>query len=267
MTGHELPPILKGTEQQQIAAMRDYLVRLAQSLDAISADTTALVKEKPASAAPSGAGKPAANAVTVDDLKKQAASLRGLIIKTADQIVETADGTYVHSDHFGDYYEDIESKVQETARGTIESYDLTEIVAGIVGLDAIQSFMTLVDGEIRRGVILDPSTGQDAIGIAISQHIQFYADDDPDPGHQPVTGQDGQTYYRIQEQQTFGFYTSTGWQFWINGQKVGWFDSTATDGALHISSAVVENHIQMGDSWMIDITDNGDGIGFRYIGA
>jgi hypothetical protein len=267
MTGHELPPILKGSEQEQLVAMRDYLVRLAQSLDAVSADTTAIVQTKAGSAAPSGAGKPASNAASLDDLKRQATLLKSLIVKTADQIVETAEGTYVHSDSFGDYYEDIESKVQETARATIETYDLTEIVSGIVGLDKIQSFMTLVDGEIRRGVILDPTTGQDAIGIAISQHMSFYADDDPDPSHQPVTGQDGQTYYRIQDQQTFGFYTSTGWQFWINGQKVGWFDSTAADGALHISSAVIENHVQMGDSWMLDITDNGEGIGFRYIGA
>ena len=38
-TTHELPPILRGSEQQQLAALRDYLVRLAQSLNAVDSAT------------------------------------------------------------------------------------------------------------------------------------------------------------------------------------------------------------------------------------
>ena len=262
---HELPPILKGTEQQQLAQMRDYLVRLSQSLDAVSSSTKTVIDRGSAAAQKTGGGTPSGT-VTTEQLKEQANLLKSLIIKTADQIVQDANNTYVISDQLGGYYEQaFESQVVTTVQGTIEDYNFYEIVSGIVGLDAIQSFMTLVDGEIKRGVIEDPTTHQDVIGIAISQHMQFYSDTDPD--HPPEIGPDGQTYYRIQDDQTFGFYTSTGWQFWLNGQKVGWFDSQAADGALHIASAVVEQHIQMGDNWLIDVTDAGDGIGFRYIGA
>lgn len=266
MTGHELPPILKGSEQEQLVSIRDYLVRLAQSLDAVSADTTAIVQTKAGSTAPRRAGKPASNAASLDDLKRQATLLKSLIVKTADQIVKTADGTYVHSDSFGDYYEDIEKKVKETASATIETYDLTNIVSGIVGLDKLQSFMRTVNGEIRRGVIYDPTPGveEDVVGIAISQNVQFYEANDPD---HPATEAGGLTYYRIMEEQTFGLYTAYGWQFWIDGNKVGWFDSREDANSLHVASATIVDHLQMGDSWMLDITDSGGGIGFRYIGA
>ena len=72
---HELPPILRGTEQQQLTVLRDYLVRLAQSLNTV--DTATVVS--------STSSTKATEKVTAD-LKQQASDLRSLIIKTADAL-------------------------------------------------------------------------------------------------------------------------------------------------------------------------------------
>ena len=125
-------------------------------------------------------------------------------------------------------------------------------------MDTLSEFLTLLNGEIRRGIVRDPSTGQDVLGIAISQSLVFSGAEKQD---------DDIIYYRIDSSlaQTFGLYTSTGWQFWISGRKVGWFDSTDATGALHVSSAIIENGLRFGEDWIVD--QNSNGIGLRYIGS
>ena len=73
---------------------------------------------------------------------------------------------------------------------------------------------------------------------------------------------DGYTYYYLNAGQTFGLYTSTGWQFWIGGVRRGWFSSE--DSMLHVSNIVVENRLQLGADW--EITTEG-GLGLRWIGG
>ncbi len=136
----------------------------------------------------------------------------------------------------------------------IESYGYSaQITALNDSLDALSGYLDLLNGEIRRGIVRDPSTGQDVLGIAISQSLVFSSSE---------TGPDGQTYYRIDSSlaQTFGLYTSTGWQFWINGSKRGWFDST--DGMLHVSQILVESRLQLGENWLVTTTG---GFGIRKI--
>ncbi len=268
---HELPPILRGSEQQQLASIRDYLVRLATSLNKIN-DATII----------SSSSNDKATKKISDDLKQQASDLRSLIIKTADALdvrietnaegiddingtISTLSSTYVAQSAFGAYKETVQSTIENTAKAQIAAYNYESIVLGIVGddLDALHAFANLLSGEIRRGVIRDPSTGLDVLGIAISQKLVFVSSDQPDAS---VVGPDYETYYRIDTNyaQTFGLYTSTGWQFWINGQKVGWFDSTA-ETALHVASMITESSVRFGEDWIID--QNSNGIGFRYIGG
>jgi len=261
---HELPPMLRGTEQQQLASMRDYLVRLAQSLNAVDSSTVIT----------SSTNTKASKKMT-EDIKQQAADLRSLIIKTADALnvkIETnsyeIDGingtiagfenTYVAQSTFGTYQESVQQTIENTAKNTIESYGFaSQITALNDNLNSLNQYLTLINGEIRRGVIEDPLTHQDVLGIAISQSLVFTSG---------TVEQDGNVYYRIDssQAQTFGLYTSTGWQFWINGQKVGWFDSTA-ESALHVASLITESNARFGEDWIID--QNINGIGFRYIGS
>ena len=76
------------------------------------------------------------------------------------------------------------------------------------------------------------------------------------------TTQAGLTYYELAPGQTLGLYTSTGWQFWLNGSKRGWFDSR--DGMLHVANLAVENSLRLGGDWLI--TTSG-GFGLRYVGG
>ena len=261
---HELPPMLRGSEQQQLTALRDYLVRLATSLNKI--DNATII---------SSSNNDKATKRVTDEMKQQAADLRSLIIKTADALdvriesnsdsiddingtISTLGNTYVAQSTFGTYQETVLQTIQNTAKNVVESYDYaSQITALNAGLDSLSEYLTMINGEIRRGVIEDPLTHQDVLGIAISQSLVFTSG---------IVEQDGQKYYRIDNSypQTFGLYTSTGWQFWVNGQKVGWFDSTA-ESALHVSSMITESSIRFGENWILD--QNSNGIGFRFIGS
>lgn len=241
----EIPPQLQGSPEQQLVAMRDYLVRLAQSLEQVSSGDVVV-------AATQAAGK--AQAKTVQDIKSTADSLKALIIKTADDIteytdqsVETFESLYVAKSDYGNYYNQIETQVTQTARATTESYHYTEAIGDI------NNYINELNGQIRRGWIEDPDTHEVHLGIAISESLSF-------------TGQtrteDGVIYYELSPGQTLGLYTSTGWQFWINGVRRGWFSSQ--DSMLHVSNILVENTLQFGGGW--DITTSG-GFGLRFLGG
>lgn len=243
----ELPPQLQGTAEQQLAALRDYLVRMAQSLDPVSGSGERILAE-----ARKGADK--AQEKTVKDIRARAASLKALIIKTADEITaytdskaEAFESLYVAKSDYGTYYNQIETQVEQTARNTVETYHYTEAI------QALDTYMTDLNGQIRRGVIEDPETHEVHLGIAISEQLSF-------TGQTQTEG--GLTYYELSPGQTLGLYTSTGWQFWINGVKRGWFSSE--DSMLHVSNIVVENRLQLGNDWEIVSTG---GFGLRYIGG
>ena len=94
---HEYPPILRGTEAQQIAALREYLVRLASRNDTAAAPGV----RSPVPAAdrrlPAQYGQTAAAARSTktydaetdwEELKARTGRLRSLIVKTAEELSE-----------------------------------------------------------------------------------------------------------------------------------------------------------------------------------
>ena len=86
------------------------------------------------------------------------------------------------------------------------------------------------------------------LGIAISQRLSFTG---------ASSSHEGETYYELSPGQTLGMYTSTGWQFWINGARRGWFDSV--DSTLHVAALQVEQTLRLGASWVVS-TSGGFGI-------
>ena len=272
---YELPPILSGTSAQQLAALRAYLVRMADQLNAAAsapaaaAGSTAVVPVAVGRAVSLTAAGTDSAAEIGASMKKSAAALRQLILKTADGLsddieaaVGYADGRigslseqYLARSEFGAFTENIESQIANTARGVVESYGYTEkIEAGQASLELLQSYVTDIDGEIRRGLVTDPATGETVTGIAIAQNLQFTGE--------VSRGSDGMNYYTLSSGQTFGLYTSTGWQFWINGYRRGWYNSV--DGMLHIANVAVEDSLQLGGSWRL--TADG-GLGIKYTGG
>ncbi|MBQ3210757.1 MAG: hypothetical protein IJB09_04625 [Oscillospiraceae bacterium] len=268
----DLPPILSGSSSDKLAALRNYLVRLAQELNNLENQAV----EQTVSVSSDGkrgfsTGETASK--DIEAVRKNAASLRQLIIKTGDRLsgdiqkseqssMHYADGqidalsqTYLAKSEFGSFTENIESQIASTAKGVVESYDYeSRIISNQESLELLQYYVSSMDGQIRRGIVTDPETGLEVTGIAISQNLQFTG--------AVVKGEDGADYYQLSSGQTFGLYTSTGWQFWINGWKKGWYDSV--DGMLHIANVAVENALQLGGQWQLV---NSDGLGIKYTGG
>ena len=241
----ELPPQARGTAEQQLAALRDYLVRLAQSLEQVCRE---------AADAASDAHAERSRAQTAREILSQASSLKALIVKNAEEVVSYADAKreeynalYVAKSEFGNYYEQIETQVEQTARGAVESYRYAEAIGDLEG------GLRELGGQIRRGLIEDPETHELHLGIAVGERLSF-------TGQTQSSG--GVTYYELSPGQTLGLYTASGWQFWIGGVRRGWFSSE--DSMLHLSNIVVENSLQLGANWQITTAG---GFGLRYIGG
>ena len=253
----ELPPQARGGAEEQLAALRDYLVRLAQELDRAVGSETAL--------AAVGNVLTKTQAKTAEDIRAHAAALKALIIKTADEITAYADGKveeynslYVAQSDFGSYYQVIERDVEDTARGAIESYRYSDAIESAQNTAdgaaaAAEAYHNELSGHIRRGIMEDPTTHEMHLGIAISENLEFTGE---------TQTANGNTYYKLASGQTLGLYTSTGWQFWINGIKRGWFSSE--DSMLHVSNIVVEDCLQLGTNWRIT---SAGGFGLRYTGG
>jgi hypothetical protein len=264
----EYPPILSGTALQQIAALRDYLVRRARDSDALAspsgggAERSEAEGGTPLSAlratSPGGGSK---DAPTASQDALPAAALRALIVKTADRVERQVEllSQSLHEDYlarsdFGDYQEQIETLIRASARQIVESYDFTaRLSAADARLGELAGALTRLRGEIRRGLIQDPETGELCFGIAIARELRFTG--------QTVT-ENGLVYEELAPGQTLGLYTDAGWQFWCNGSKRGWFD--ASDGQLHIRSLTAEQELRPGGDWLCT---SAGGFGIRYTGA
>lgn len=249
----DYPPILQGSPYLQLQSLRDYLVRMAEEMQLIGqrADSTEQTVQKEMK---TGLKK-------TESKSSDSTELRNLIVQTAGVIQSRIDEitTELHSDYlalsdFGSYAETVDSRITETAAGATEAYTkATAVESGFAGLE---SFKTELQGEIRRGVIEDPDTGEDVIGIAISQKVYLQS------GGIPYVDLDGNVWDRLEQNQTLALYTSSGWQFRINGVKVGWFSSE--DSSLHVSETVAERSLRICENWLLE--DDGAGLGIRYNG-
>jgi len=238
---YELPPILSGSYAAQLRALRDYLVRLAEELE--NAKYTEY---------PDTANQPKSAAAPKNSTAANSDNLRSLIIKTADTVRGEIDrletelhGSYLAISDFGSYSEQIERRITDTALETLERFEL------VSRLDSLESETRRLHGRIRRGIVTDPETGQRVTGIAISESLGLTG---------ATETVDGETCWELSPGQSFGLYTATGWQFWINGSRRGWFDST--DGMLHTDTMRIANVLQLGDGWQISHVK---GFGIRRI--
>lgn len=233
------PPMLTGNAQTDILNIRDYLFRLSASLEAAAT----------APAAVSGT-------VTLTDTKameavrQNAQELRSLIIKSADEITTYVDGKegrynslYAAKSEFGEFRESVSKTMSD-------EYEMLQTLNS-----DMLTYQKAVNGQIIRGFI--DSDGERTFGVAIARDLSVNAQS---------TASDGtNTYYELVSR-TFGLYTSTGWQFWVNGRKAGWFDSTG-DGILHVRKVVAEDFFQIGGKWQMKVKDGGAELEFVYIGG
>ena len=289
-----MPPNLTGDARADNAALRDYLFKLAQSLETVaSAQSTAMVSMKVTTR---GDGQQViktsgGSSGDIEAVRKNAEELKSLIVKSAknlekemdagdselagritsgdDAVVSLMDskeeaynGKYLARSEFGTFEQNLDARFQTAATGVIESYGYSESISSMQdSISLLQQYNTNLDGQIRRGIVWDPTAQQYVTGIAISQNLVFSGVCD---GNDPNNPHDGYTYYYLQGEQTFGLYTSSGWQFWIGGEKRGWFSSL--DGMLHVAIIIVENTLQIGDTWQIKSSPDGSEFEIMYVG-
>lgn len=256
----EKPPMLTGKQQDDMLRLRDYLFRLANSLDEISRAPAVIVQSVIAQAA--GGSLQGGSAAAVDAVRKSAQELRDLIQKSATEVksytdrqVSQLDSKYVAESEFGTYQRAMETRIESLPGLIDEEYRYSERISGL------GEYLTEMNGQIRRGYIENPdypasSSDEYLFGIAISSSLRFTSE--------IPTKNGGKEYYHLADGQTFGFYTSKGWQFWINGYKSGWFDSEFN--MLHVRRVVAEELLQISGKWQIRVADGGHELEFVYVG-
>lgn len=186
--------------------------------------------------------------------------LRTLIIKTADAVrAEQAalelrlQSTYVALSDFGDYQEEIDTRLSATAARIEQalSYyaELSDSLHGVS--EDFDAYRVDVQGYIRQGVI-----GYDGavpiIGIAMGRDLR-------------VTGAketvDGTEYEVIDTSSNMSIWTPDKLSFYINGAEAAYF----SNGALYVGTAIVKEKLVLGqDKWQIT---HDDGFTVRWIGG
>jgi len=254
MSIYEYPPILTGSSYRQLEALRDYLVRMVESLEKAHEQTSQALRAQAEEKSPETKESPGPSA------PDNATALRSLIVKTAgsirqnvEQLSNTLREDYLALSDFGTYTEELKAQFTATARAVVEQFSFeSRLDYAQQQYELLESHVQTLQGQIRRGIITDPDTGENCFGIAIAQSLSFTGN---------VLEEGGLTWYELSPGQTLGLYTATGWQFWINGSKRGWFDSA--DGMLHIRSITVEEHMELGSDWLLS---HPGGFGIRYTG-
>lgn len=178
-----------------------------------------------------------------------------------DSLTQVYNSRYLYKSEFGTFQENITSMIETTAKGVVESYDYASAIQSTQNsVNLLQGYYTSIEGEIRRGIVLDPDTNEYVTGIAIAQNLKFSGECGPADPENPG---DGYTYYYMNSGQTFGLYTSVGWQFWIDGYKKGWYNSQ--DGMLHVANILVEDQLNVGGTWKF--SSNGTELEITYVGS
>lgn len=250
---YDLPPAPRGTTEEQLTDLRNYLFRLSGQLSAAADSPIMTVQSNSRSGA---IITPTSGTASSAAIKEQLVPLRELIIKTAkdikvaeDRITSVLKSEYVANSTFGEYRESAQLIQEQTAARISENYEhFSQVISSLD--DDTSTMFQKIQGQIQRGYI--EINGQPYFGIAISDRMEFGSG---------TMVQDGETYREIVGQINCGLYTATGWMFFLNNQRAGWFDST--DGLLHVEHIYIESSLRMGN-WLIS---TGGKWGLRYIGG
>lgn len=203
-----------------------------------------------------------AGLATNGGVEASAASLREIILTEGEieGMMEALEielrGELVSQSEYGEFAQTANAAIIANA----ESITQTNTLAESIKTDQLD-FEKTVNGQIIRGFVANPdypakSSDPYLYGIVISTQVNTTG--------ASTTGPDNNTYEAIDTQSTptFGFYTSQGWQFWVGGNRVGWYNSS--DGRLHVGMQEVEGNSKMGN-WLIE--QDSTGFGIKYIGA
>lgn len=252
------PPILQGTERQQLMQLRQYLYQISRDLNVSMTNLTAenFAVGSPAQKVLSGE---ATNEQT-QNLKQQISALKSLIIKNADFVQHEMDrieaeleSNYVAVSEFGTFTENIQAQITATAENVSQVIDyqatITDDLASIG--NEFDAYVIETNGYIRQGII-GYEDAVPVIGIAIGQDVQ-------------VTGTtetvNGKEYSVIDTSSNMSVWTPGKLSFYIHGAEVAYF----SNGALYVDVIFVRSRIIGGsDEWEISFDE---GFTIKWIGG
>lgn len=233
------PPMLQGSQTQQLQDVRRYLFRLVEQLNN---SLNSLTEDNLAPEAVQALGSAARSAA-----EQTRADLKTLIIKNANEVTQTIEkitkeleSTYVAKSDFGTFEERINNAITASAEGLeMEISSTSEI---------LNSFIATSNGYIRQGVVAKDGDVP-ILGIALGQDIS-------------VTGTtvdvDGKTYETIDTSKNMSVWTTNKLSFFVNGLEVAHF----ANNALYVNN--VETQSITFVNWRVD---DANGLRFRWVGG
>lgn len=248
------PPILRGTQTQQIQQLRAYLFQISRELETTL--RTLGVEDQKTRRILSGA----ADAETKAEMQSGLTNLKSLILKTADLVQVEMDkletelrSSYVASSDFGTYQEDIIQRIT-AMDGQIEQAiaDTVTISDTLHGVSTeFDAYRIETQGYIRQGIV-GYANAVPIIGIAIGQDIA-------------VTGEtetvDEVEYQVIDTSSNMSVWTPEKLSFYINGAETAYF----SNGALYVGNVIVTGKLYLGEhGWEISYQN---GFAIKYTGS
>lgn len=172
-----------------------------------------------------------------------------------EAVADAAEENFVSKLDFQRYYEDLNNNIDARVDAKVREYGFSIEIDDIRrDLGELGTQVSSINGMILLGAVIDPATNQPVVGIAIAEEVKTSGE----------TVVDGETYPTINPGQTFGLYTAHGWQFWVNGNREGWYDSS--DGHMHMKNTTAEDSLVVGArNHVWEIVESG-GFGIRLVG-
>ena len=243
------PPILRGTEKEQLVQMRQYLYRISIDLNTALTNLTA-ENFAPGSAAADLLGGKGAGGQTSQTDNKGLSELKSLIIKTADQVRAEIDvletnlaSTYVAQSEFGTFSENITTQITDTAENVQRTIDYQATLA-----DDFNNYKIATGGYIKQGII-GYKDAVPIIGIAIGQDIQVKGTDI----------KDGTEYEVIDMASNMSVWTPEKLAFYVNGMEAAY----VSNGAFYADDMYILSRLFL-NNWQIS---SNRGLTIKWIGG
>ena len=251
----ETPPALRGEPEQQLSLMSSYLFRLAEMLNVA---LNSLNENSYTSATELQVAKGSKATELGGDTVASYNELRGLINNTSqyvhseiEKLSTELEQQYVAiSNDWGTFQENINSSIEATAEGIVQSYgydaeiqSLQEEAAGF------SAYKISTEGYIRQGFIDYDENNIPIVGIAIGQGLTS-----------STVTINGVEYQQIDSTASCAFYTATKVSFRINGQEVAY----VSNRKLHIGDVEITGSVVLGGKWMISTAS---GLSIKWIGG
>lgn len=241
------PPMPSGTQEQKLQAIYSYLYRmnesLAVALNNLGMEDTGAQKGSQVHASDGDAQG--------TQLQDEYEALRSLVVKTAhtvrsqmDEIETRLDGKYLAIADFGQYRQNVESRIRATAEGVLQEYGFTSKLDDLSGsADMFTEYMVTTGQYIKTGLLyFDGSVPR--YGVAVGEHLT-------------TTVVDGQE--TISRANLCATFTSDKLSFWMGGAEVAYVNNNR----LYIANAEVSGQLLMGN-WRVS---RENGFTIQWIGG